>query len=126
MIVWQVRRRASGASVFRRCMPWHADEMHPVAAQIEALKAAGCTEVILAINYRPEVRPPCTCHRQDKTHALSDGLTRGMGNAMQVMMGFIDEWQEKLGVKIVCSQVKAQKWRACTFGAASCTDQMPT
>ncbi|EFJ46105.1 hypothetical protein VOLCADRAFT_81984 [Volvox carteri f. nagariensis] len=45
--------------------------------QIEALKSAGCTEVVLAINYQPEV-----------------------------MMGFIEEWQEKLGVKIVCSQEK--------------------
>ncbi|GLC44512.1 hypothetical protein PLESTB_000065300 [Pleodorina starrii] len=45
--------------------------------QIEALKQAGCTEVVLAINYQPEV-----------------------------MMGFIEEWQEKLGVKIVCSQEK--------------------
>ncbi|KAG1677906.1 hypothetical protein FOA52_001324 [Chlamydomonas sp. UWO 241] len=43
--------------------------------QIEALKAAGVTEVVLAINYRPEV-----------------------------MQTFIDEWQSKLGVKIVCSQ----------------------
>ncbi|GAX79927.1 hypothetical protein CEUSTIGMA_g7367.t1 [Chlamydomonas eustigma] len=43
--------------------------------QIEALKAAGCTEVILAINYRPEV-----------------------------MYNFINEWQEKLGIKITCSQ----------------------
>lgn len=45
--------------------------------QIEALKAAGVTEVVLAINYQPEV-----------------------------MMGFIKEWEEKLGVKITCSQEK--------------------
>lgn len=43
--------------------------------QIEALKVAGVTEVVLAINYQPEV-----------------------------MMGFINEWAAKLGVKIVCSQ----------------------
>lgn len=43
--------------------------------QIEALKSAGVKEVILAINYRPEI-----------------------------MQAFIDEWAEKLGVKIVCSQ----------------------
>eukprot|EP00882_Tetradesmus_deserticola_P019940 GHRQ01021491.1.p1 GENE.GHRQ01021491.1~~GHRQ01021491.1.p1 ORF type:complete len:299 (+),score=96.12 GHRQ01021491.1:542-1438(+) len=48
-----------------------------IVHQIEALKAAGVTEVILAINYRPEV-----------------------------MMGFIAEWEPKLGVKIVCSQEK--------------------
>ncbi|MEW5301312.1 MAG: hypothetical protein WDW38_009517 [Sanguina aurantia] len=46
--------------------------------QIEALKLAGVTEVVLAINYQPEV-----------------------------MMAFINEWQEKLGVKIVCSQEKS-------------------
>jgi mannose-1-phosphate guanylyltransferase len=47
-----------------------------LSTQIEALKNAGVVEVILAINYQPEV-----------------------------MMGFINEWQEKLGVKITCSQV---------------------
>lgn len=26
---------------------------------------------------------------------------------LQVMMGFIKEWQDKLGVTIVCSQVRA-------------------
>jgi hypothetical protein len=26
---------------------------------------------------------------------------------LQVMMGFIKEWQDKLGVKIVCSQVSS-------------------
>eukprot|EP00879_Flechtneria_rotunda_P009941 GHRR01010396.1.p1 GENE.GHRR01010396.1~~GHRR01010396.1.p1 ORF type:complete len:329 (+),score=90.47 GHRR01010396.1:1003-1989(+) len=48
-----------------------------IVHQIEALKSAGVTEVVLAINYRPEV-----------------------------MMGFIAEWEPKLGVKIVCSQEK--------------------
>jgi mannose-1-phosphate guanylyltransferase len=43
--------------------------------QIEALKEAGCDEVVLAINYRP-----------------------------QVMMDFIKEWEVKLGIKITCSQ----------------------
>ncbi|KAL4447628.1 hypothetical protein ABPG75_004847 [Micractinium tetrahymenae] len=46
-----------------------------IVHQIEALKAAGVDEVVLAINYRP-----------------------------QVMMDFLKEWEEKLGVKIVCSQ----------------------
>lgn len=43
--------------------------------QIEALKDAGCDEVVLAINYRPHV-----------------------------MMDFIKEWEVKLGIKITCSQ----------------------
>ncbi|KAF8061370.1 mannose-1-phosphate guanylyltransferase 2 [Scenedesmus sp. PABB004] len=46
-----------------------------IVHQIEALKAAGVTDVVLAINYQPEV-----------------------------MMGFIKEWADKLGVRIVCSQ----------------------
>lgn len=48
-----------------------------IVHQIEALKSAGVTEVVLAINYQPEV-----------------------------MMGFLEEWSSKLGVKIVCSQEK--------------------
>lgn len=42
---------------------------------LQALKAAGCSEVVLAINYRP-----------------------------QVMMDFIKEWEQKLGITITCSQ----------------------
>lgn len=45
--------------------------------QIEALKDAGCTEVVLAINYQPTV-----------------------------MMEFLNEWEKKLGIKITCSQEK--------------------
>ncbi|KAL6765796.1 GDP-D-mannose pyrophosphorylase [Haematococcus lacustris] len=48
-----------------------------IVHQIQALKIAGVNEVVLAINYRPEV-----------------------------MYNFINEWQDKLGVKIVCSQEK--------------------
>jgi len=43
--------------------------------QIEALKAAGTTEVVLAINYQPEL-----------------------------MLGFLREFEAQLGVKIICSQ----------------------
>ncbi|CAM6093047.1 unnamed protein product [Calypogeia fissa] len=43
--------------------------------QIEALKAAGVTEVVLAINYQPEV-----------------------------MLSFLKEFEARLGIKIVCSQ----------------------
>ena len=46
-----------------------------ICHQIEALKEAGCDEVVLAINYRP-----------------------------QVMMDFLKEWEKKLGIKITCSQ----------------------
>lgn len=48
-----------------------------IVHQIQALKTAGVSEVVLAINYQPEV-----------------------------MHSFISEWQEKLGVTIVCSQEK--------------------
>lgn len=43
--------------------------------QIEALKDAGCSEVILAINYQPKM-----------------------------MMDFLREWEQKLEIKISCSQ----------------------
>jgi mannose-1-phosphate guanylyltransferase len=43
--------------------------------QIEALKDAGCSEVVLAINYQPKV-----------------------------MMAFLSEWEAKLNIKITCSQ----------------------
>ncbi|KAJ3668939.1 hypothetical protein LUZ60_010889 [Juncus effusus] len=43
--------------------------------QIEALKAVGVTEVVLAINYRPEV-----------------------------MMNFLKDFEDKIGIKITCSQ----------------------
>eukprot|EP00890_Picochlorum_soloecismus_P001752 jgi/Picsp_1/2578/NSC_00809-R1_gdp-mannose pyrophosphorylase len=46
-----------------------------ICHQIEALKEAGCDEVVLAINYRP-----------------------------QVMMEFLKEWEKKLDIKITCSQ----------------------
>ncbi|KAK9810857.1 hypothetical protein WJX73_002434 [Symbiochloris irregularis] len=45
--------------------------------QIEALKDAGCSEVVLAINYQPKV-----------------------------MMDFLAEWERKLEIKISCSQEK--------------------
>ncbi|ONK62183.1 uncharacterized protein A4U43_C07F1240 [Asparagus officinalis] len=43
--------------------------------EIEALKEVGVSEVVLAINYRPEV-----------------------------MMNFLEEFESKLGIKITCSQ----------------------
>jgi mannose-1-phosphate guanylyltransferase len=46
-----------------------------ICHQIEALKEAGCDEVVLAINYRPHV-----------------------------MMEFLKDWEQKLGIKITCSQ----------------------
>ena len=78
----------------------------PFPPQIEALKTAGCTEVVLAINYQPEVNKfkkmlpimPCT-------HTWLWTSTRPCPSFFQIMYNFINEWQEKLGVKIVCSQV---------------------
>lgn len=34
-------------------------------------------------------------------------------HSLQVMMGFIAEWEPKLGVKIVCSQVRTQPPAGC-------------
>lgn len=57
--------------------------------QIEALKDAGVTEVVLAINYQPKV-----------------------------MMDFLQEWQEKLHVKITCSQEDEPMGTAGPIGLA--------
>ena len=54
-----------------------------IVHQIEALRDAGVTEVVLAINYQP-----------------------------QVMYSFIEEYQTKLGVKISISQVRVAS-RGC-------------
>jgi len=48
-----------------------------IVHQIEAMRDAGVTEVVLAINYQP-----------------------------QVMYAFIEEYQQKLGVKITISQAR--------------------
>jgi hypothetical protein len=53
-----------------------------IVHQIEALRDAGVTEVVLAINYQP-----------------------------QVMYSFIEEYQAKLGVKITISQARGAAWR---------------
>ena len=47
-----------------------------VVHQLEALQRAGCSEVVLAINYQPEL-----------------------------MLGFVQEWGPKLGLKITISRV---------------------
>ena len=74
---------------------------------MQALKNAGVTEVVLAINYQPEVctsTPRFTC-----SVLLMIGAELGIKLLCilwaQVMYSFISEWGEKLGVKIVCSQV---------------------
>eukprot|EP00887_Chlorella_sp_A99_P006816 scaffold2.g6816.t1 len=58
-----------------------------ICHQIEAVKEAGCEEVVLAINYRPQ----------------ASGWRSG-GRGAAVMMEFLKEWEEKLGIKITCSQ----------------------
>jgi mannose-1-phosphate guanylyltransferase len=57
--------------------------------QIQALKDAGVTEVVLAINYQPKV-----------------------------MMDFLKEWEEKLHVKITCSQEDEPMGTAGPLGLA--------
>lgn len=55
-----------------------------IVHQIEALRDAGVDEVVLAINYQP-----------------------------QVMYAFIEEYQAKLGVKISISQARGWRVQAC-------------
>ena len=57
-----------------------------IVHQIEALRDAGVDEVVLAINYQP-----------------------------QVMYSFIDEYQAKLGVKITISQARAHATSLCAY-----------
>ena len=81
----------------------------------QALKIAGVNEVVLAINYQPEVRSrACVFDTQENGQAANK---RASGSP-QVMYNFINEWQEKLGVKIVCSQ--ARETELITFAAISC------
>jgi hypothetical protein len=62
-----------------------------IVHQIEALRDAGVTEVVLAINYQP-----------------------------QVMYSFIEEYQAKLGVKITISQARGAGLRAGGACAVVC------
>lgn len=78
--------------------------MPMIVHQIQALRSAGVTEVVLAINYRPEVCAGPSglffhkCVRCFDKHAF-------LRLYPQVMQRFIDDWAAKLDVKIVCSQV---------------------
>jgi hypothetical protein len=95
----------------------------------QALKAAGCDEVVLAINYRPQVggSAPCVCPVGAKTmrpctQSLADPHRTALPTAvplhcrpvllLQVMMDFLKEWEEKLNIKITCSQVEGLLWVA--------------
>ncbi len=98
---------------------------------MQALKDAGCSEVVLAINYQPKVRaarmrlpelPACARRKQRccpespaAARVAASGPMRGplrralqfwrLGLA-QVMMDFLKEWEEKLAIKITCSQAR--------------------
>ncbi|GAB4814853.1 hypothetical protein N2152v2_001899 [Parachlorella kessleri] len=76
-----------------------------------ALKEAGCDEVVLAINYRPQAGPgtPRAAASNGTTgpsREAGDGSVSSMSPLLdgQVMMDFLKEWEEKLGIKITCSQ----------------------
>ena len=101
---------------------------------MQALKEAGCTEVVLAINYQPKVRSPgkhallrriCSPPRPRQGFRLASGhsqdlLPRDLADRCsccrepsctpvsdaQVMMDFLKEWEKKLAIKITCSQVR--------------------
>ena len=100
---------------------------------MQALKEAGCTEVVLAINYQPKVRSAvkhallrriCSPPRPQNGFGLASGLSQGFSprdlvtrclcchvplytpvSIAQVMMDFLKEWEKKLAIKITCSQV---------------------
>lgn len=71
--------------------------------QIEALKEVGVTEVVLAINYRPEVEITyhfSFCHTRGSDFY---DLT-GVFYIFQVMINFLKDFEDKLGITITCSQ----------------------
>ncbi|KAH7657010.1 Mannose-1-phosphate guanylyltransferase (GDP) protein [Dioscorea alata] len=70
--------------------------------QIEALKDVGVTEVVLAINYQPEVK---ASHSQISILQLRLCLLKKASfYFLQVMLNFLKEFETKLGIKITCSQ----------------------
>ncbi|KAI8564094.1 hypothetical protein RHMOL_Rhmol03G0155700 [Rhododendron molle] len=77
--------------------------------QIEALKAVGVTEVVLAINYQPEVKfsGPLWSTGTGTRYGTRYGTFSLFGKKhlfLQVMLNFLKEFETKLGIKITCSQ----------------------
>jgi len=77
--------------------------------QIEALKEVGVTEVVLAINYQPEVNSPLSrsawrAHERSCICRTPDLTGDAFGKKLQVMLNFLKDFESKLGIKITCSQ----------------------
>lgn len=79
--------------------------------QIEALKEIGVTEVVLAINYQPEVKNrsltsllPFPYHQVKLMGKRFDSTEVYIAVFLQVMLNFLKEFEAKLGIKITCSQ----------------------
>lgn len=78
--------------------------------QIEALKEIGVTEVVLAINYQPEVNEKEIAHFivpsfLDQLHLSVFLLYIYLVLVfLQVMLNFLKQFETKLGIKITCSQ----------------------
>ncbi|KAF9597708.1 hypothetical protein IFM89_021195 [Coptis chinensis] len=77
--------------------------------QIEALKAIGVTEVVLAINYQPEVKnqnPTYTPLKPLITENLRFGMCPSLSKdlVLQVMLNFLKEFEAKVEITITCSQ----------------------
>ncbi len=95
-------------------------------ANLQALKNAGCNEVVLAINYQPKVgsfpifkRGPRIKESSTACNATAE-LLSGIG--FQVMMDFLKEWEEKLAIKITCSQVRQRLWSCCFLSIGACRE----
>ena len=94
-----------------------ADAQPMIVHQIEALRDAGVTEVVLAIKCavcRGLLRRQQCCaarfwHLICPTVALLTGAAlRAHSYQPQVMYSFIEEYQAKLGVKITISQARVR------------------
>jgi hypothetical protein len=97
------------------------------------LKDAGVTEVVLAINYQPKVLACCQTGTgwwsqclKDASMSLQDPQIdmAHIYDCLQVMMDFLKEWEEKLHVKITCSQVHGAWCKSAQALSRVCDVQM--
>lgn len=78
--------------------------------QIEALKAIGVTEVVLAINYQPEVNPASSVilikdfYLDWEINKKNTGVWLTKTLLLKVMLNFLKEFEARLGITITCSQ----------------------
>jgi hypothetical protein len=76
----------------------------PCPPRAQAMKAAGVTEVVLAINYQPEVRAIVTCEWQPHKVGLSRNQNAGPEHSSKIARKHT-HWEEMLAcspVQLLC------------------------